>query len=290
MKMAQRRHRGQSLVEFALSLPVLVMLLAGGFYLSQGIMEGQHASDAIQRSVSIKKTLAAKPEAIDPEFLRELGGNAVLDKVHIVKDPNGVADLVVGHHKVVSTGILPDMEFSVVSSVNNRLMGTAHEKGAVVRPAGSPWAPAIGCPTDRSYTLNAFRTILLRNPANLQEIRSRMVSKKDVRPGLGNLVHTEEFWHSVQKEDGNPDYNEVVRRLYHAMLFSEPDFQAREYVEALESGEASVAGVICAIYNSDRYNEMARSGQLPPCRAVDANDDDGGEVAEPDEENEPEEP
>ncbi len=148
---ATTRQKGQSLVELVLVTPILLLVLAGGFYMGMGLYEASIASDAIRTPAMKKMEMAGEPGAISPGTVLgyissgQLAGNTKLingAKVDSVTYANvsPYTSLVVGSKQFQSVNPLPGFNITVAQPLNAKLLLAAHN-GAKVRPAGSPWVP-----------------------------------------------------------------------------------------------------------------------------------------------------
>jgi uncharacterized protein (UPF0333 family) len=148
----QRRNpRGQSLMEFVLVMPLLVLIFLGGFTFGMGMYEAHMASDAIQLPALKKQDMAKKAQAISSgELLGYVssGGTTgtmksgtLLDGIN-KQNMDNYTSIIVGTKSFVPlVNFLPGFTISTAGAINRSLLETANSGGATVRPANTAWVP-----------------------------------------------------------------------------------------------------------------------------------------------------
>jgi hypothetical protein len=142
--------RGQSLMEFVLVMPLLVLILLGGFTLGMGMYEAHMASDAIQLPALKKQDMASKSQVIGSGDLigyvsaggtsGTLSSGVLLDSIN-KQDVDNYTSVIVGKKSFVPlVGFLPGFSISTAEAMNKGLLDAANN-GATVRPAGTAWVP-----------------------------------------------------------------------------------------------------------------------------------------------------
>lgn len=142
---------GQSLMEFVLVMPLLVLILVGGFSFGLGTYQAHMASDAIQLPAMHKKEMADKTGAIDSGTLLgyvssggtkgTLSSGSLLDSLSVVAVDNSTS-LIVGTKTFVPiASFVPGFTIKTAQVMNKGLLEAASSGGAKSRPEGTPWVP-----------------------------------------------------------------------------------------------------------------------------------------------------
>ncbi|HEY9745914.1 MAG TPA: TadE family protein [Oculatellaceae cyanobacterium] len=145
-------HSGQSLVELALTFPILLLILVGGAHFGFGLYQANLASSAIQQPALHKLEMADTPGAISPgTVLNWVTGNdgtkgsmKTGDAVDSVKFVNQNAEtaIIVGTKRYKGIApFLPSFDITVVQGINSNLLQASGGSAARVRPANGTWVP-----------------------------------------------------------------------------------------------------------------------------------------------------
>jgi hypothetical protein len=146
----QGAHRGQSLVEFVLVMPILVLVLIGGYSMGLGTYQAHMASDAVQMPAMQKLKLSNQVTAVDGGTLQGymngggLKGNfntgALIDSVKVVNS-DAYTSIMVGSKTYTSAAsFIPGFTITVGEAMNKNLLEAANS-GAEVRPYNTAWVP-----------------------------------------------------------------------------------------------------------------------------------------------------
>jgi len=150
-KTARPAPTGQSLMEFVMVMPLLVLILVGGFSFGMGTYEAHLASDAIQLPAMQKQDMAKKSGVVGSGDLMgyvskggtsgTLTSGALLDTIN-KKDIDNYTSVIVGS-KTFSplVNFLPGFTINTAEAMNKGLLDAASTGGATVHPAGSSWVP-----------------------------------------------------------------------------------------------------------------------------------------------------
>ena len=142
--------KGQSLVEFVLVMPILVLLLVGGFSMGLGSYQAHLASDAVQMPAMHKLALSNITGAVDGGALAgymngggiqaNLSTGSMIDSASVVNS-DAYTSVVVGSKTYQSVAsFIPGFTITVGEAMNRNLLEAANA-GAQVRPANTPWVP-----------------------------------------------------------------------------------------------------------------------------------------------------
>lgn len=145
-----KRQQGQSLVEFVLVMPILVLVLIGGFSFGMGTYQAHMASDAVQMPAMKKLELSKQAAAVGGGTLQgymnssNLKGNfstgSLIDSV-TVQNASAYTSIMVGAKSYTSTvSFIPSFTIKVGEAINKNLLEAANS-GAEVRPATTAWVP-----------------------------------------------------------------------------------------------------------------------------------------------------
>lgn len=143
-------HPGQSLVEYVLTLPIMLLVLVGGFGVGMAMYQAHMASDAIRQPALQKLAMAASDNAICGDQLLKyvnegkLGGNLkvgrYIDSVSI-HEQNEFGSVLVGHKTITPIApFLPTFDIKVTQVVNRNLLYPSYMgnpgigQGAAARP------------------------------------------------------------------------------------------------------------------------------------------------------------
>ena len=142
---------GQSLMEFVLVMPLLVLILIGGFSFGMGTYDAHLASDAIQLPALNKTDMAKSTGAVASGTLLgyvtaggtsgTLTSNALLDTVNKVDIDNYTSVMVGSKAFTPLASFLPGFTIKTAQVMNKGLLDAANTGGATVRPATTPWVP-----------------------------------------------------------------------------------------------------------------------------------------------------
>jgi hypothetical protein len=139
--------RGQSLVEFVLILPIMIIILLGAFCFGLGTYQAHMTSDAIQLPLLRTMEMANLPEAVDEDKLKgyiSSGGlNGSLAAGNLVDSikPNPTTGILIAQKNYIPlVSIIPGFTISVGHSVNPSLLKPT-ASGGNVRPMATPWVP-----------------------------------------------------------------------------------------------------------------------------------------------------
>jgi hypothetical protein len=154
MNIAYKRTRcsnsGQSLVEFVLVMPILVLILIGGFGFGLGTYDAHMASDAVQMPAMQKLSFADQAAAVPKDTLLSfmngsklkgsLKGTAPIDGVTIVNSGQYTSIIVGSKTFTPPASFVPGFTIRVGQVINRNLLEAANA-GAEVRPYNTPWVP-----------------------------------------------------------------------------------------------------------------------------------------------------
>lgn len=144
------RRAGQSLVEFVLVMPILVLVLIGGFSFGMGTYQAHMASDAVQMPALKKLDLSNETGTVGGGTLQgymngsKIKGNfntgSLIDTVTVTTG-SPYTSIMVGAKTYTSTvSFIPGFTIKVGEAINRNLLEAANA-GAEVRPANTPWVP-----------------------------------------------------------------------------------------------------------------------------------------------------
>lgn len=137
------RRRGQSLAELVFTIPVLLIILVGAFYVGWAMYEGHMAADAIKRPTLQKMTMANTPGAVGPGQIMGWATGATgnlsdgaLDSVNFVHVDDRTS-ILVGQKAYTAGPLGITFDFSVNQAIQRKLL----------EPAGGSAVPATWFPT-----------------------------------------------------------------------------------------------------------------------------------------------
>jgi hypothetical protein len=138
---------GQSLAEFTLVAPLMVLILIGGFSFGMGTYQAHMTSDAVQLVMLKTKEMADTPGTISTGTLRSyinsggltgsLSAGNLVDQLTIT--PEGF--LVARKNFTPLASFIPGFTISVSQAINPSLMMPTSDGSATRRPLGIPWIP-----------------------------------------------------------------------------------------------------------------------------------------------------
>jgi len=158
---------GQSLMEFVLVMPILVLILLGGFSFGMGAYEAHMASDAIQVPSAHKLDMGKIPAPVSSgTMLGYVTGNGtsgtlksgdLLDNITQVPIDNYTSILVGTKDFAAVASFLPGFTIKTAQIINRGLLDSASTGGATTRPATTPWVPG-GTPVMPPWASTATTT------------------------------------------------------------------------------------------------------------------------------------
>lgn len=149
--LGQTGQAGQSLMEFVLVMPLMVLILVGGFSFGMGTYDAHMASDAIQLPALQKMDMAKTDTAIDPGKLMgyvssggtsgTLTSGSLLDSINEVDVDNYTSVMVGSKSFVPLASFIPGFTIKTAEVMNKGLLNAASTGGATSRDANTPWVP-----------------------------------------------------------------------------------------------------------------------------------------------------
>lgn len=141
---------GQSLVEFVLVTPILLLVLMAGYSFGMGLYQANMAADAIRQPALKKLEMAKTPGAVSTGTVMgyvtggPLSGNiksgSPVDSVSF-KDAGDYTSIIVGTKSYTSPApFIPTLNFTATQGIQKNLL-LAASNGASQRPAATPWVP-----------------------------------------------------------------------------------------------------------------------------------------------------
>lgn len=155
---------GQSLVEFVLVLPILLLVLIGGFTFAMGTYQAHMASDAVQFAMLRANDMANEPGAVGGGTVQGymnsggLKGSAASGSLVDGVTLNDAGFLVASKNFVSSVSFIPGFTIKVGQAINPSLLKPISSGGAQSRPAGTPWVPG-GTMTPPPWTAGGAATV-----------------------------------------------------------------------------------------------------------------------------------
>jgi len=142
---------GQSLMEFGMVMPLLVLILLGGASFGIGTYEAHMASDAIQLTSLHKVDVAKIPGAAGGGTLLgyvtsggtsgTLSAGGLIDSI-TTQDIDNYTTMAIGSKSFTPlASFVPGFTIKTAEAINKGLTDAANTGGATVRPAGTPWVP-----------------------------------------------------------------------------------------------------------------------------------------------------
>lgn len=141
---------GQSLVEFVLVMPILVLVLIGGFSFGMGTYQAHMASDAVQMPAMKKLDLSNETGAVGGGTLQgymngsNVKGNfntgSLIDSVTVATGSPYTSIMVGSKNFTPTASFIPGFTIKVGEAINRNLLEPANS-GAEVRPANTAWVP-----------------------------------------------------------------------------------------------------------------------------------------------------
>lgn len=139
--------KGQSLVEFVLVLPLLVLILLGAFSFGLGTYQAHMTSDAIQLPMLKAMEMADSPGPVSSSKLMsyisegKLSGNLVKGNLVDSVQVNPITGIMVAKKNYIPlVNIIPGFTISVGHSINPSLLKPT-AIGGKVRPQAVSWVP-----------------------------------------------------------------------------------------------------------------------------------------------------
>lgn len=137
-------------MEFVLVMPILVLLLIGGFSMGLGAYQAHMASDAVQMPAMKKLEISNVTGAVDGGALTgymngggisgNLSSGSMIDSATVVNN-GAYTSVVVGSKNYQSVAsFIPGFTIRVGEAMNRNLLEAANA-GAEVRPAATAWVP-----------------------------------------------------------------------------------------------------------------------------------------------------
>lgn len=138
---------GQSLVEFVLVLPILVLILVGGFTFALGTYQAHMTSDAVQFAMLKANEMANEPGAVSGGMVQgyinsgglkgSVSSGSLVDSVTLNSD----GFLVASKNFVSSVSFVPGFTIKVGQAINPSLLKPTSSGGGQAKPIGTPWVP-----------------------------------------------------------------------------------------------------------------------------------------------------
>jgi hypothetical protein len=154
---AKRAKSGQSLVEFVLVAPILVLVMIAGAMLGYGTFQAHMASNAAQQAALNKLKYADSSAAVGSGTIQGdmNGGNLSssmttgdkIDSVQVVDADPYTSIMVATRNYQASVNFIPSFNIKVGQVMNRNLLQSANAGGAIVHstaawvPGGAPVAP-----------------------------------------------------------------------------------------------------------------------------------------------------
>ncbi len=139
--------RGQSLVEFVLVMPLLVLILVGAYSFGVGTYQAHMTSDAVQFAMLKSLDMANEPGAVSGGTLQGyinaggLKGNltkgGLVDGVTL----NNSGVLIASKNFTPAAAFIPGFTIKVGEAINPSLLKPTSTGGAQSKPLGTPWVP-----------------------------------------------------------------------------------------------------------------------------------------------------
>lgn len=146
----QRKKAGQSLVEFVLVMPILILVMVAGGMIGLGTYEAHMASSAIQQPAMQKLAFSKNRNEIPPEIIQTAANNtglegtldsgALIDKMQLVNSDSYTTILLGSKNFQAPIAFLPSFRIRVGQAINKNLLQPANDGSAIVHP-NSPWVP-----------------------------------------------------------------------------------------------------------------------------------------------------
>ena len=154
---ALHQRYGQSLVEFILVMPILVLILIGGFSFGLGIHDAHMASDAVQLPALQKLELANQANGVNSADLLKLMNNTslsgslksgqLIDNVSIQQNGPYISIMVGSKRFSPPASFVPGFTIRVGQVINRNLLEDAYVGTSNIRSYTSPWIPG-GTPVE----------------------------------------------------------------------------------------------------------------------------------------------
>lgn len=143
----KRTSSGQSLVEFVLVMPILILILVGGFSFGMGTYQAHMTSDAVQFALLKSKDMANESGAVSGGMVQgfinsgklkgSLSPGNLVDSVKL--DQQGF--LIASKAFTPTVGFIPGFTIKVGQAINPSLLKPISTGGGQARPAGTAWVP-----------------------------------------------------------------------------------------------------------------------------------------------------
>lgn len=147
LKQKKRTLAGQSLVEFVLVMPILVLVLIGGFTFGMGTYQAHMTSDAVQFAMLRASDMANEPGTVSGGMVQgyinsgglkgSLNSGSLVDSVTL----NEAGFLVASKNFVSSVSFIPGFTIKVGQAINPNLLKPTSSGGGQSRPLATPWVP-----------------------------------------------------------------------------------------------------------------------------------------------------
>jgi hypothetical protein len=145
------RQSGQSLVEFILVMPILILVMVAGGMLGYGTYQAHMASTAIQEPAMQKLQFSNNKDAIPMLTLLNNINNSnlkatlitgtMIDNVQII-DSDPYTSIMVGGKDFQSLfAFIPGFHITVGQIINHNVLQAANAGSAIVHSSTSPWVP-----------------------------------------------------------------------------------------------------------------------------------------------------
>lgn len=138
---------GQSLVEFVLVMPIMVLILIGAFSFGMGTYQAHMTSDAMQFSMLNTTKMANEPGSVSGGMIQgyinagglkgSFGSGSMVDGVSLRNERFIVAK----KNFTPAANFIPGFTISVAQALNPSLLKPTSEGGGQTRPLATAWVP-----------------------------------------------------------------------------------------------------------------------------------------------------
>lgn len=137
---------GQSLVEFVLVAPIMVLILMGSFCFGMGTYQAHMTSDSLQLVLLKAKEMADTPGTVSTGmllgYINSGGLTGSLSMGNLVDELELDGHLLVARKNYVPlANFIPGFTISVSHAINPSLLMPISEGSATPRPLATPWVP-----------------------------------------------------------------------------------------------------------------------------------------------------
>lgn len=137
---------GQSLVEFAMVAPIMVLILVGSFSFGMGAYQAHMTSDALQLVMLKTKEMADTPGMVSDGmlngFIRSGGLTGSLSAGNLVDELALDGRFLVARKNFLPlVSFVPGFTISVSQAINPSLLMPISQGSAPLRPLATPWVP-----------------------------------------------------------------------------------------------------------------------------------------------------